>query len=227
MGVANLARSHVLEEHGEAGIWRSSWVGLHALRADRPVWVLTLAVAAIWLIYTPTESVLLPTHFEEAGQPAAFGLVISALAGGAMVGAFGYGWIARRMSRHRMTTVFVMLTALSYLPLAFLPSAAVMLVPAFLLGLAWGPLEPLLNSVVQDRFPEDQHGRVYGVQLAMLYAAPPLGQLAGGLAAERYGVQPVLFAVAAGLLVMGVSVRLMPSLRGLDEAPRFRTPARG
>jgi MFS family permease len=115
-----------------------------------------------------------------------------------------------------MTTVFILLTAISYVPLAFLPPVAVMVLPAFLLGLAWGPLEPLLNSLVQDRFPEDQHGRVYGVQLAIFYAAPPLGQLGAGVAAERYGEQPALFAVATGLLLMAVTVRFVPTLRGLD-----------
>ncbi|HET6562946.1 MAG TPA: MFS transporter [Marmoricola sp.] len=214
--VPNRAGRDALAVPAEVGAWASSRVGLRALLADRPVWLLTLAVAAIWLIYMPTESVLLPVHFEDAGRPAAFGAVISAMAAGGMVGAFGYGWVARRMNRYRMTAVFMMLTAFSYVPLAFLPSAAVMLLPAFLLGLAWGPLEPLLNSLVQDRFPEDQHGRVYGVQLAIFYAAPPLGQLGAGVAAERYGVQPVLFAVATGLLLMAVTVRLVPALRGLD-----------
>lgn len=214
--VPNRAAGDVLVVPAEVGAWASSWVGLRALLADRPVWLLTLAVAAIWLIYMPTESVLLPVHFEAAGEPAAFGVVISAMAAGGMVGAFGYGWVARRMDRYRMTTVFILLTAVSYVPLAFLPPIAVMWLPAFLLGLAWGPLEPLLNSLVQDRFPEDQHGRVYGVQLAIFYAAPPLGQLGAGVAAERYGEQPVLFAVAAGLLLMAVTVRLVPTLRGLD-----------
>jgi MFS family permease len=214
--VPNRAGRDVLAVPAEVGAWSSSWLGVRALVADRPVWVLTLAVAAIWLIYMPTESVLLPAHFEDAGKPGAFGVVISAMAAGGMVGSFGYGWVARRMDRHRMTTLFVMLTAVSYVPLAFLPSAAVMWLPAFVLGLAWGPLEPLLNSLVQDRFPEDQHGRVYGVQLAIFYAAPPLGQLGAGVAAERYGVQPVLFAVAAGLLLMAATVRVVPVLRGLD-----------
>lgn len=198
--------------------------GLRALLADRAVWGLTLAVAAVWLIYMPTESVLLPVHFEAAGAPTAFGLVLSALAAGGMVGAFGYGWLARRMGRHRIATVFILLAALSYAPIALLPAPVLMLVPAFLLGLAWGPLEPLLNSLVQDRFPADLHGRVYGVQLGIFYAAPPMGQLLGGVLVDRYGVQPVLVGVAAGLVAVAVVVNFSASLRDLDvsEGPLLR-----
>jgi len=105
----------------------------------------------------------------------------------------------------------------AYVPLAFLPPPALMLVPAFLLGLGWGPMEPLLNSLVQDRFPPHLHGRVYGVQLALYYAAPPLGQLLVGVAAERFGVAPAFVGVAVAMVVTAVVVDFLPSLRGLDD----------
>jgi MFS family permease len=194
------------------------------LVADRPVLVLTVAVTVLGMIYVPTESVLLPVHFEAAGLPGAFGVVLSAMAVGGMLGAFGYGWIARRATLHRIATACMLLTAIAYVPLSFLPPASVMWVPAFLFGLAWGPLEPLLNTVVQDRFPADQHGRVYGVQLASFYAAAPLGQLVAGLAVERYGVQPVFFAVAAGLLVVAGTTSALPVMRRLDEEVAVEAP---
>lgn len=191
--------------------------GVKALLADRPVWILTVAVAVITLIYLPTESVLLPVHFEALDAPEAFGLTLSALAAGGMLGAFGYGWIAARLSRYRIATVFMTLACVAYVPLAFLPPPALMLVPAFLLGLGWGPMEPLLNSLVQDRFPPHLHGRVYGVQLALYYAAPPLGQLFVGVAAERFGVAPAFVGVAVAMVVTAVVVDFLPSLRGLDD----------
>jgi len=221
MRVQDRAGSETTVPAGSGGsTWSSVVVGVRVLVADRPVWVLTLVVAAIWLIYMPTESVLLPVHFESLDAPESFGMVLSAMAAGGMLGAFGYGWIAARMSRYRITTVFMLLCALAYVPLALLPSPLLMLVPAFLLGLAWGPMEPLLNTLVQDRFPEDQHGRVYGVQLGIFYAAPPLGQLLGGIAVDEYGVQPVFLVVAAGLVAVTLAVSAMPSLRGLDDVDR-------
>ncbi len=200
----------------EASPWHAARAGLGALLRDRPVWLLTVAVAVIWLLYMPTESILLPVHFQGEGRPEAFGIVISAMSVGGMIGAFGYGWIARRTTRHRLATSCMLLAALAYVPLALLPPPLAMVAPALLLGLAWGPMEPLLNTVVQDRFPEHQHGRVYGVQLGLFYAAPPLGQLIGGFAVESLGVATVFVWVAGLMVAVGVVVTALPVLRGLD-----------
>jgi MFS family permease len=210
---ATLEADAIVEESS----WHSARAGLRALVQDRPVWILTLAILAVAFIYMPTESVLLPVHFEATDQPGAFGLVLSALAGGGMVGAFGYGWIARRLTRRQIAVVAMGLVAVAYFPLALLPSAAVMLVPAFLLGLSWGPMEPLLNSLVQERFPAHQHGRVYGVQLSLFFASSPLGMLAAGVAVEAYGVQPVFLAIAVGLALVAAVVATLPTLHGLDR----------
>ena len=210
----------------EQSSWHSARAGLRVLLQDRPVWILTLAVTGISLIYMPTESVLLPVHFEATEQPEAFGMVLSALAGGAMIGAFGYGWVARRLTRRQIAVAAMTLVAAAYLPIALLPAPAVMLVPAFVLGLSWGPMEPMLNSVVQDRFPAHQHGRVYGVQLSLFYASSPLGQLAAGVAVEGYGVRPVLLAITVGLVLVAAVVALLPALHGLDEKVSVGTTSR-
>lgn len=212
----------------EASPWHAARAGLGALLRDRPVWLLTLAVAVIWLLYAPTESVMLPVHFQAAGRPEAFGIVISAMSVGGMAGAFGYGWISRRLTRHRLATSCMLLAALAYVPLALLPPPLVMIVPALLLGLAWGPMEPLLNTLVQDRFPEHQHGRVYGVQLGLFYAAPPLGQLLSGAAVEGFGVETVFVWVAGLMVAVAAAVAVLPALRGLDDvrpASAPRSPA--
>lgn len=216
LGVPNRADLSAAEME-VASPWHSVRAGLAVLLADRPVWVLTVVVAVLWMIYMPTESVLLPTHFEAAEKPAAFGLVVSAMSAGGMVGAFGYGWLARRATRHRLAVACIALATVAYVPIALLPPPALMVVPGLLLGLAWGPMEPLLNSLVQDRFPVSQHGRIYGVQLAIFYAAPPLGQLVAGLSADAFGVPAVMLGIAAGLVAVAAVVASLPSLRGLDE----------
>ena len=210
----------------ESSPWHSARAGVAALLRDKPLWVLTIVVTVIWAVYAPTESVLLPVHFEASDRPEAFGVVISVMSLGAMAGAFGYGWIARRTTRHRLATTSIAVACLAYVPVAFLPAPAVMIVPALLLGLAWGPMEPLLNSLVQDRFPEHQHGRVYGVQLGLFYAAPPLGQLVAGAGVEAFGVETVFLVIAGLLVAAGLATSSLPVLRGLDGAGSSVEPVR-
>jgi len=219
MRVANRASLDV-DTVVEESSWRSARAGLHVLVKDRPVWMITLVITAITFVYMPTESVLLPVHFQALDQPQAFGLVVSSLSAGAMLGAFSYGYVARRLGRRQIALTVMFVCAVAYFPIALLPAPALMLVPAFICGLAWGPMEPLLNTLVQERFPAHQHGRVYGVQLSLFYAAAPLGQLVAGVAVEGWGVQPVLMAVSVGLFAVAVVSAVVPTLRGLDDTGR-------
>ena len=190
--------------------------GLRLLMRDRAVWALTLVVALLLLIYMPTEAVLLPVHFEALEQPGGMGLVISAMAAGAMIGAFGYGRISPHFTRRKLALLCISGASLAYVPMAFLPPVWLFLLAGFLLGLAWGPLEPLVNTLVQTRFPASQHGRIYGVQLSLFYAAPPLGELVAGAAVAALGVQPVFIGIALILVCAAIANTAVPALRELD-----------
>jgi MFS family permease len=72
--------------------------------------------------------------------------------------------------------------------MAFLPPLPILVIAGFFLGLSWGPFNPLVSTLIQQRVPADQQGRVFGVQTAVFYAAPPLGMVAAGLSVESFGV---------------------------------------
>ena len=65
---------------------------------------------------------------------------------------------------------------------------------------------------------------MYGVQLSILYCAPPLGQLISGAAVEAFGVSTVFLWTAALFLAFVAGVAALPVLRGLNvaEAPAPR-----
>jgi MFS family permease len=180
--------------------------------------VLTLAICVLALVYMPTEAVLMPVHFQAIDQPAGYGLTMTMLAAGGMVGAFSYGWLARRLTRHQIAMLVMVVTTIGIIPMAFLPPLPVFVAAGFLLGLGWGPMNPLMNTLVQTRVPPHVQGRVYGVQTALFYAAPPIGLLVAGIAVDAVGVQ-VVYAVIGGVLaVSALLVAALPSLRGLDDA---------
>lgn len=222
---AQVASREAAGDQDEA-FWSTSLRGVRVLWADRPLRVLTLAIAAIILVYMPTEAVLLPTHFQRLGTPGAYGLTITMLAAGGMIGAFAYGWLTARVSRHQIAVGVMLACTVAMIPMAFLPPLPVFVTAGFLLGLGWGPMSPLLNTLVQARVAPHVQGRVYGVQNALFYAAPPLGLLLAGVAVDRWGVQPVYAVV--GALVAGVAllIAILPSLRGLDDDPRADPPER-
>ena len=188
-------------------------IGVKALWNDKLLRTLSIAILVIAAVYLPTESIVLPTYFEDVNNPAGLGLVISALAGGSAIGAFGYGWISTRIQRRTLMRMIMIGSSVSIIPMAFLPPLPILMASGFLLGLSWGPYSPLLNTLVQQRIPAHIHGRVFGVQTSVFYAAPPLGMLLSGLSVENYGVK-FTYAILAGVLSFtSIFVLLTKSLR--------------
>lgn len=187
--------------------------GVQTLWNDKLLRTLSIAVLVLAGVYLPTEAVILPTYFESIQNPTGLGLVISSLAAGSAVGAFGYGWISARIERKNLVRLILLGSALSMIPMAFLPPLPLLMAAGFFLGLSWGPFNPLISSLVQQRVPAHLHGRVFGVQTAVFYAAPPLGMLVSGLSVENYGVNFTYVVIAGILSVTSILALLTKSLR--------------
>ena len=188
-------------------------IGVKTLWDDKVLRTLSVALLIIAAVYLPTEAVVLPTYFEDVDNPRGLGFVISALAAGSTVGSFGYGWISARMKRKTLIRLILLGSALSIIPMAFLPPLSVLMLSGFLLGLSWGPYNPLISSLVQQRVPAHLHGRVFGVQTAVFYAAPPLGMVLAGLSVESYGIKTTYIVLVGVLSITSILVLLTKSLR--------------
>jgi len=192
---------------------RSIRVGFQVLWRDKLLRTISITILILAAVYLPTETVILPTYFEDLENPAGLGFVISALAAGSAVGSFGYGWISTKVSRRTLVRMTLIGSAISIVPMAFLPPLPLFIAASFLLGLSWGPFNPLISTLVQQRVPADQQGRVFGVQTAVFYAAPPLGMVASGLSVESLGISTTYFVLAAILSVTAILALLTKSLR--------------
>ena len=188
-------------------------LGLITLWEDKLLRTLSIALLILAAVYLPTEAIVLPTYFEGENNPSGLGLVVSALAGGSALGSFGYGWISKRIQRRTLIRCIMLGSAISVIPMAFLPPLPFLMAAGFFLGLSWGPYNPLVNTLVQQRIPAHLHGRVFGIQTAVFYVAPPLGMVLAGLSVENLGVNST-YAILAGILsITSVLVLLTKSLR--------------
>ena len=135
-----------------------------------------------------------------------------------VVGTLLYGLVGHRL--HRRTAVLVALggTALPLIAMATLPTLPWMLGLGFLSGLLFGPVNPIINVVMQERSPERMRGRVLGVFTSSAYAAGPLGLLLVGPLVDHLGVQGTFMALALALTVVGLGTIALPGLRDLDRS---------
>lgn len=211
---AKAAREEAGEVHPNA--WQNAVLGVKIIWNDHALRALIIAVTILGSIYLPTEAVLLPAHFIAIDQPQSLGLVLAALSAGTIIGAFGYGWLSQRVSRLNIARAVLVATIVFYLPIALLPPLPLMVVAGFAIGLAWGPMQPLMNTVVQRRVEPDAQGRVYGIQTALFYALPPVFMLATGVIAERTGVMPVLIGLWVLMTIVALGVLLVKSIHDID-----------
>lgn len=175
--------------------------------------IMTLA-----MIYLPTEMVVLPAHFNALKSPEGLGILISTMAGASVAGALLFERLQKYLKYSTILKLGFIGIGSSVLLMSLLPPLPVLLVLGAVLGFSWGPLMPMLNTVVQRVIPENMRGRVFGIEMTIWGAGPTLTAVAVGLAVDGVGVQPVYFFLACIVLVLAVFISFNKANKELDAA---------
>ena len=192
--------------------------GLRFVRGDR----LILSVIVLCLIGNffdlPLLTVVLPVYAKEVfGSPQSLGLMLASVAAGTLAGTILFGAVGRRLPRRRLLLLgwlFAILITYGAL-VARLPLPAIVLA-GLLGGLVAGPINPILETLLQEHTPPHLMGRVFGAFLAFAQAGIPIGAAVAGLAIERVGLIAVI--ATAGVIYVLVLVLMFfnPALRRVD-----------
>ena len=223
MRVTDAGKALAHEDVAHENFWQATAAGFLALRADRALFGLTIIFMFTSAVYMPIEMVILPVHFERLGDAGALGATMTALASGMVIGSFSFGKIARKFSRYAIVRGVMVGVTFAVVPMVMLPATEVFVLAGFLMGMIWGPFNPLWNTLIQNRVPAELQGRVYGVQMSALYAAPPIGQLVVGVAVEKFGLQQTFFVIAMLFVVVALLTTSLRSLRDLNSPAPPRT----
>lgn len=175
--------------------------------------VMTLA-----MIYLPTEMVVLPAHFNALDNAEGLGFLISTMAGASVAGALLFEKLQRRFKYSTILKFGFIGLGSSVLLMSLLPPFWVLLILGAVLGFSWGPLMPMLNTVIQRVIPENMRGRVFGIEMTIWGAGPTLTAVGVGLAVDGVGVQPVYFVLACIVLTLAVLITFNKSNKQLDAA---------
>ncbi len=202
----------VIEQHEENDetekepFFKYALQGFKVLGQNPGVLVMMAAIMTLAVIYLPTEMVVLPAYYTMLEDPEGLGLAISIGAGASIFGALGFEQIHKRISSANILRIGILGIGLAMVPMSQLPSQFWMVFFFGMLGLAWGPLLPLLNTVIQQKIPANKRGRVFALEMTIWQAGPLLSMVAVGTAVDSFGIGPVYMVLAAGVLVAGVFV---------------------
>ena len=169
------------------------------------------------VVYLPTEMVVLPKYFNEIGNPEALGLIISTMALASVTGALLFERINKRFSFAAIFRMAIIGVAVAIVPMSLLPDQAVMFAFAALLGASWGPLGPLLNTVIQEKIPASKRGRVFSLEMAIWNGGPMISMVLVGAALDTFGVRAVYLVLALAVAATAVIVSSRKELQQLNS----------
>ncbi|CAB4562738.1 unannotated protein [freshwater metagenome] len=197
--------------------WRDAIEGFRVIRADTTLLVVTAFIVFVDFVYKPTEVVILPTYFQSIDNPWGFGVVISAMALGGVIGAYSYARLAARFALRTIVLTCAIAASTLLFGLAFFPPVWVMGIFGFAVGMCWGPMGPLLNTLVQTHCRPSVQGRVFGAQMALFASGPPLGMVIVGGLVEGFGVAVVYPLVVAAVFLFALALLGVRQLAGIDR----------
>ncbi len=193
--------------------------GLKFVWHNKVLRTLGLIDLSVTALYLPMESVLFPKYFTDRNEPRQLGWVLMALSIGGLVGALSWTVLSRIASRRATVLTAVLTFGVASLVISVLPPLGIILALCALVGLVYGPIGPIYNSVMQTRTPESMRGRVVGVMTSMTYAAGPAGFMLAGPLIDSFGLRATFLVLAVPILLIGLAAPWIPALRELDEAP--------
>ena len=191
--------------------------GFKILFTTPSVLVLMTAIMTLAVIYLPTEMVVLPSAYNQMGDPEGLGLLVSSMAAASVFGALFFEQIHKRISYANILRIGILGVPIAMLPMSFLPPQWIMIAFGLVLGGAWGPLLPLLNTVIQKKIPANKRGRVFSLEMTIWSAGPMISMVSVGTAVDAFGVKPVYLALSVGVLIAAVLVSTNKYIKQLDS----------
>jgi len=218
------------EEHDPAdagNIFVFASQGFRAIAKTPAVLMVMGGFSILALIYIPIEIVLLPAHFNLLDDPEGLGVIISTMAAFSVIGALGFERLRKYISLANLLRIGILGVGFSIIPMSFLPPIWVMLFFGAILGFVWGPLGPMLNTVIQERVSPNIRGRVFSLEMAIWTAGPMISMPLVGFAVDGFGIQPVYVALGVLVIAAGLYISSRRQIHELDaplDAPLNSLP---
>ena len=213
--------SHAAQTTAGPRIWADMVFGLTRIRTAPGMWTLLIISALFTLMFMPAGSMYpLMTLGYFHGTVMQAGIVevvwsVGSLAGSALIGMYGK-W------RNRMKPTIAGIAALgaAFALCALLPPTPTGFVGFVALNALAGTAvafpSTLPMAMIQQSFPAEELGRVFGVCMAIIGLAGPLGLLLAGPLGDALGVEWVFLISGVGALLCAATAVALPSARGYD-----------
>lgn len=200
--------------------WQGAIFGFRYLRTNPLLLWLATIIGLFNFLDAPFISVQLPALVNEYyGSASQVGLLIGANGLGAVVSSLVFSGVVTRLPRRSTMLTCFLIAGLMFFVLAVAPPFRVSWIAMLLMGLAAGPINPILMTVRQERVPVEYRARVFGAITSIAFVTMPIGQVLGGYAVQYLGVRVTIAAVAVAYSLLVLVASLSPTLRAMERQP--------
>lgn len=202
-----------------AGVLRDLRTGWSEFRSHTWLWVVVVAACVTNLAWSGATHVLAPALADVTIGRRSWGLVLAAQTAGMIAGGLLVMRLRiRRFLLYGVVTLLAMAGPLIVLGLS--PSLIPLIGVAFLAGVGLEQFSVAWETSMQEHIPADRLARVYSYDMVGSFVAVPIGEMAVGPIADRFGLQITLLGAAAVLVAGVLGMLSSPSVRTL----RHRLP---
>jgi MFS family permease len=179
-------------------VWEEIGEGVQVLRERRSVRAAMIQLVLLYSLLAALYvlAISLAATIESLG-PTGFGILLAASGVGLALGALAVAQMGERFNRRLLGTSGLGVVACC---LVLLGQARGQLVPTLalcaLLGVGAAVLAIPAQTTIQEDTPEDQRGKVFGLQNNLINIALSLPLVLAGAVVSRYGLLPVLWGLA-------------------------------
>jgi predicted MFS family arabinose efflux permease len=184
-------------------VWEEIGEGLQVLRERRSVRAAMLQLVLLYSLLAALYvlAISLAATIESLG-PTGFGILLAASGVGLALGALAVAQIGERFNRRLLASSGLGVVACC---LVLLGQVRGHLVPTLalcaLLGVGAAVLAIPAQTTIQEDTPEEQRGKVFGLQNNLINIALSLPLVLAGAVVSRYGLLPVLWGLAGMALL--------------------------
>ena len=163
-----------------------------------PVFLFSGLLASGWDLYT----FVIPIYGTRIGLSAStIGIVMSSFALATFVVRLFMPAVARRLSEWTVVCAALLIAGTAYSLFPLVTQVPFLIALSFLLGLGLGCAQPMIMAALYAASPPGRQGEVVGMRTTMINASQTFMPLAFGAAGTALGMAPILWTMAAALLV--------------------------
>ena len=194
------------------------WESVRFLERDALLLTIVLTALITNLLDGAPNAVVEPAYIKSIfHSPLPLGLLLAALGGATFVGTLIFGAIGQRFPRRLTFGLGITLNGVLRFWGLLVPIIPVLLVLHAIAGLVFAPVNPLIDTVLQERVPAEMRARVFGTASAGVLVGIPLGTVASGYLVAWVGLQLTLEIMGALYLVTALSLLIHPALRQMGK----------